>query len=258
VRDTRIGTSAVSMPAHHNGNVVLITGGSDGIGLAIARSMAAAGHEVVVCGRDEQRLTTAQEAVSGLHAIRCDVTDQSDVTALLTDVERCFGRLDVLVNNAGMQLNYLWSDEPPIWTRVEHEVALNLTALINVTHAALPLLHRSSGAAIINVGSGTALLPKPNGLVYSATKAAVHSFTVGLRWELADAGIRVVELFPPVVDTAMTVGRIEDKATPASVAEALVRGLERNRSEIFVGKMKAWPFLVRFVPRAAATIARKR
>jgi short-subunit dehydrogenase involved in D-alanine esterification of teichoic acids len=57
VRDTRIGTSAVSMPAHHNGNVVLITGGSDGIGLAIARTMAAAGDEVVVCGRDEQRLT---------------------------------------------------------------------------------------------------------------------------------------------------------------------------------------------------------
>jgi NAD(P)-dependent dehydrogenase (short-subunit alcohol dehydrogenase family) len=106
VRDTRIGTSAVSPPAHHDSNVVLITGGSDGIGLAIARSMAAAGHDVVVCGRDEQRLIAAQDAVLGLHAIRCDVTDQSDVTALLSDVERRFGHLDVLVNNAGMQLNF--------------------------------------------------------------------------------------------------------------------------------------------------------
>jgi short-subunit dehydrogenase involved in D-alanine esterification of teichoic acids len=136
--------SAASAPAHHDGKVVVITSGSDGIGLAIARSMAATGHEVVVCGRDEQRLTAAQDAVLGLHAIRCDVTEQSDVTAFLTAVERRFGRLDVLVNNAGMRLNYLWSDEPAIWRRVEDEVALNLTALINVIRGPLPASESSN------------------------------------------------------------------------------------------------------------------
>ncbi len=109
----------------------------------------------------------------------------------------------------------------------------------------------------MNVGSGTGLLPKPDGLVYSATKAAVHNFTIGLRWELAEAGVRVVELVPPVVDTAMTAGRNDAMTTPEHVAIALIHGLDRHRSEIHVGKMKAWPWLVRLLPGVAASIARR-
>ncbi len=81
-------------------DVVLITGGTSGIGLAIAHAMAERGSTVIVCGRDEQRLAAVVKAVPGACAIRCDLTDEIEVEALLADVERRFGRLDVLVNNA--------------------------------------------------------------------------------------------------------------------------------------------------------------
>lgn len=140
---------------------------------------------------------------------------------------------------------------------VETEVALNLTALITLTHAALPLLRATAGSTIVNIGSGNGLMPKPNGLVYSATKAAVHSFTTGLRWELEEHDVRVVELFPPVVDTGMTAGRDEPKASPDSVAAALMDGLQRNRSEIYVGRMRILPWLIRWTPGLAARILRR-
>lgn len=253
--DTDCATTPRASSTH--GHIVLITGGTSGIGRAIAAAMSDRGSTVIVCGRDERRLAALRDDVPNAHTVRCDVTDESETDALFSDIGQRFGRLDVLVNNAGMQQNYDWSEEPPIRSRVECEIALNLTALITVTQAALPLLECSPTPTIVNVGSGTGLLPKPDGLVYSATKAAVHNFTTGLRWELADRGIRVVELVPPVVDTAMTAGRDEAKTTPEHVASSLLNGLDRHRSEIYVGKMKAWPWLVRLLPRVAASIARR-
>jgi uncharacterized oxidoreductase len=253
------------LPTHHpvsrtsdeDRKVVLVTGGGSGIGLALARSFAALGHDVVVCGRDAERLSAATSSTARLRPIRCDVTDAADVADLLAEVDRRFGHLDVLVNNAGMQRNYSLAQEDSVRQRVEDEIALNLTALVTLTHEALPLLRRGTDAVIVNVGSGTGLVPKPDGLVYSATKAAVHSFTTGLRWELERDGIRVVELVPPVVDTDMTAGRDEAKATPEEVAEALHHGLRGGRSEVLVGRMRALPWLVRFLPRVAASVMRR-
>lgn len=176
---------------------------------------------------------------------------------LVAQVDQRFGRLDLLVNNAGLQDNYVLAEETTVRHRVEREIALNLTAVVTLTHAALPLLRCSAGATIVNVGSGTGLMPKPDALVYSATKAAVHSFSTGLRWELAPMGTDVVELVPPVVDTAMTAGRDETKASPDVVAQALRCGLRRGRSQIYVGRMALLPWLVRFVPGVAASIMRK-
>ncbi len=85
----------------------------------------------------------------------------------------------------------------------------------------------------------------------------MHSFTTGLRWELEGDGIRVVELVPPVVDTEMTAGRDEAKATPGQVADALHRGLRRGRSEVHVGRMRLLPWLVRFLPGVAASVMRR-
>jgi uncharacterized oxidoreductase len=152
---------------------------------------------VVICGRDTARLDAACTTVPGLAAIRCDVTDADDVGTALAEIARRFGRLDVLVNNAGMQCNYQIAGEPAIRDRVAREIARNLTALVMVTHASLPLSRRSSEAVVVNVGSGTALVPKADGVVDSATKAAVRSFTMGPRWELEPDQIRVTELVPP-------------------------------------------------------------
>lgn len=237
--------------------IIFITGGSSGIGLAIAKVMAELGNTVVVCGRNEARLAAAQTAVPDLHTIPCDITKDTDQIVALAEIEERYGRLDVLINNAGMQHNYLLPQETDIADRVAQEVMLNLTALITLTHRALPLLQESSTAVIVNVGSGTGLMPKLDGLVYSATKAAVHNFTIGLRWQLAAQNIQVFELFPPVVDTDMTAGRDEDKVSPGVVAQTLLAGMKQNRTEIYVGKMKALPWLVRFVPQVAAAIMQK-
>ena len=237
--------------------VVFITGGSSGIGLAIAKALAEMGNQVVICGRSQERLVAAKALVPTLHTIPCDVTHDEEQIAALAEIEQTYGRLDILINNAGLQYNYLLANEANITDRVTKEITLNVTALITLTHRALPLLQKSADAAIVNVGSGTGLMPKPDGLVYSATKAAVHSFTTGLRWQLAAQNIQVCELFPPVVDTAMTSARDEEKVSPDVVAQTLITGLQRNQAEIYVGKMKALPWLVRFAPGMAASIMQK-
>lgn len=237
--------------------VVFITGGSSGIGLALAQLLVEMGNRVVICGRSQARLDAAQAAVPTLHTIRCDITQADEQRAALADIEKHFGRLDLLVNNAGIQHNYRLAEEGEIADRVQAELMLNVGALVTLTHRALPLLQQSSEAAILNIGSGTGLMPKPDGLVYSATKAAAHSFTTGLRWQLQTQQIRVFELFPPVVETAMTAGRKGEMVAPAMVAQAAVAGMQANRAEIYLGKMKALPWLVRFMPSMAAAIMQR-
>ena len=228
--------------------VALVTGGASGIGFAIVRALVDDGYRVVVCGRSDDRLRHARALVPSLDTVRCDVTDELEVGALMDHVAARYGRLDLLVNNAELQDNYRFAQVAAIADRARREIELDLVAPVVVTHAALPLLRRSTNARVVMVGSGTAWAPKPDALVYSASKAALRSVTTGLRWELAPEGIGVVELVPPVVDTAMTAGRDDDKVAPELVADALVSGLRRDRERIAVGTMRLVPILGRLAP----------
>ena len=245
------------------GHRVLITGGSAGIGLALAEDFLAAGCRVAVCGRDPERLAAAEQKLPGLVTLQGDVAEDDDIARLAAGAEERLEGLSILVNNAGIQFQTLFPDDPleEIVTRVEREIAVNLTGLVKLTATCLPALARADEAAVVNVSSGLALVPKKSAPIYCATKAAVHSYSKALRFQLEDhrPSIRVFEVLPPMVDTQMTAGRGSpgQKITTAQVAKETLDGMRRDRYEINVAMVKLLKWVNRLAPGVAERILRK-
>lgn len=185
---------------HLNDNVVLITGGGSGIGLGLARRFLEAGSEVVICGRREETLREAQAAHPGLKVRRADVATEAGRSALAEWAIREYPRLNVLVNNAGIQ-RYPRLPQGEPWGPVDEEIAINFAAPVHLSMLFLPHLLRQPEPAILNVTSGLSFVPLAHAPIYCATKAAMHSFTLSLRHQLAGTPLRVVEIIPPAVDT---------------------------------------------------------
>ncbi len=236
-----------------SGNTVLITGGASGIGLALARQLAAAGNSVVVCGRDQAKLDAACAAVPQLTAIRADVADPAGRKALVAELAARFPALNVLVNNAGL-LHVSDLTQPAHVQHLEAELAINLVAPVALASLLLPALRRQPAATIVNVTSGYVFLPSARTAPYSATKAALRVMTRALRFQLGKSGVRVVEVMPPAVDTAMASHNSGGKMTPDALARQIVRGLHRNQDEIVVGLSRVSQVLARVAPDAGFTM----
>jgi uncharacterized oxidoreductase len=183
-----------------NNNTVLVTGGASGIGLAIAERFLKAGSEAVICGRRAEKLQEAKAARPGFHTRVCDLGRASEREALAAWAVREFPRLNVLVNNAGIQRRVRLADQEA-WDRTREEIAINFDAPVHLSRLFIPHLVSQPRAAIINVTSGLSFSPMAAVPVYCATKAALHSFTLSPRHQLKDTPIRVIEIIPPAVDT---------------------------------------------------------
>ncbi len=182
------------------GHVVLITGGGSGIGLGLARRFLDAGSTVIACGRRESALREAQEAHPGLRIHVCDLARAEERVRLAGWVTREHPGLNVLVNNAGIQ-RYPRLDRRGEWDPVEEEIAINFSAPVHLSMLLIPHLLGQKRPAIVNVTSGLSFVPLANAPIYSATKAALHSFTLSLRHQLAGTPVEVVEIVPPAVNT---------------------------------------------------------
>ncbi len=227
---------------------VLVTGGTDGIGLEIARQLKAKGAAVIVCGRREAMLAAAQ--AEGLEAI---VADLSTATGCAAFLEALGDRpLDILINNAGMSGNF-GPGEPLDLALTDQAIFLNLNAPMHLTGHLLPGLLKRREAAIVNVTSGLAIAPRAGGPVYCASKAGLRSFTQALRHNLRNSNVHVIEALPPVVETAMTAAR-ESKKMPASQCAAqIIDAIESNRAEANVGIVK----LLQIVNSMSPALARR-
>lgn len=234
---------------------VLITGGTDGIGLALARHLVAGGARVTVCGRSEDRLRAVRELEPSLCAVRCDVSERSQHAHLLAQARNAHGPIDVLVNNAGVQHRMDFTIDEP--RAIDEEVATNLLAPLVLTDAVLPELLRRPRAAIVNVTSILALSPKASAPVYSATKSALRAFSRGLRWQLEGTRVRVLEIVPPLVDTAMTRGRGRGKLSPETVARAIARGIASGSEQVYIGKARLVRVLLACAPWLLARLTRR-
>lgn len=183
-------------------STILITGGASGIGYAFAERFLNAGSEVIVCGRREDKLMEVKEKHPNLHTRVCDVSQESERLELFYWAITEFPNLNVLVNNAGIQRRVkLQEDEE--WKKTRKEVAINFDAPIHLSRLFIQHLQRQEHPAILNVTSGLSFVPLANVPVYCATKAALHSFTLSLRYQLAETPIEVIEIIPPAVDTAL-------------------------------------------------------
>lgn len=183
------------------GNTVLITGGATGIGLALAARFVQTGSEVIICGRREDKLQEARQKYPALHTRVCDVADEGERVALFEWATKEFPNLNVLVNNAGIQRRGSFVEDQEPWAERRKEIAINVEAPIHLSALFIPHLRQQATAAILNVTSGLAFTPGTFALVYSATKAALHAFTMALRHELSNTSIQVIEIVPPAVNT---------------------------------------------------------
>ena len=219
-----------------NGNTILITGGATGIGLALAESLLTRENTVIVCGRSVRTLQAARAALPGLITCRCDVSDASGRRDLIEWLASNYPRLNVLVNNAGVQYRPDFAAGSVKAAKVAEEIGINLLTPILLSAELLPMFKAQPAAAIINVTSALAVCPIAAMPVYCATKAALHSFTMSLRHQLAATAVRVIELVPPMVDTAL--GGVAGGAgamTAREFAMEALAGLERGETEVLVG-----------------------
>jgi uncharacterized oxidoreductase len=219
-----------------SGNTILITGGASGIGLAFAERFLQAGNEVIVCGRREAKLAEAKQKFPKLHTRVCDVSDEADRQSLFDWITKGFPELNILVNNAGIQQRVNLLRPMADWSHYHQEIAANLDGPIHLSLLFMPHLVHRDRAAIINVSSGLAITPAAFAPIYSATKAALHSFSMTLRMQLSHTNIQVVEVLPPAVNTDLGgVGLHTFGAPVDKFADAVFEGLEKGGIELGFG-----------------------
>ena len=231
------------------GKTALVTGGTDGIGLEIARQLNAKGAIVVVCGRDASRLASAR--AQGFMAIEADLSTGAGCARLVGELTGI--TLDILVNNAGMGgPSDLLTDFDLAQT--DQAIFLNLNAPMHLIAALLPALRERPEAVIVNVTSGLAIAPRGSGAVYCATKAGLRSFTQALRHQLKGTRITVIEALPPVVETRMTEANPHKKMPAPDCAAAIVKAIESGQTEAYIGATKMLRIVSEISPAAARRI----
>jgi uncharacterized oxidoreductase len=237
-----------------NGNTILITGGSSGIGLALAKKFVELSNTVIVTGRSEERLEAAKQEVPALHIIRCDAADPQALKALASTIDQEHPELNVLFNNAGVMLFRNLSHAAPDLSELTVELDINLAGPIRTVSVLVETLKRNRGA-IVNVSSGLAFVPLPAAAIYCATKAALHSYTCSLRQQLRSHGVEVIELAPPAVKTNLA-QLPEDESvkviTTDELVEATIKGLRAGVQEIRPGQANQLHWMSRIAPRFIA------
>lgn len=181
------------------GNTILITGGGSGIGRALAEALQAKANTVIIAGRRERVLNAVTQANPGMQSMLLDIQDKADIEAFARDAVTRFPALNVVINNAGIMKPETLLD----LAIAEETIATNLLGPIRLTAALLPHLLAQPHASVVTVSSGLAFVPMAATPTYSATKAAIHSWSMALRHQLKDTSVEVVEIAPPYVQTEL-------------------------------------------------------
>lgn len=235
-------------------NTIMITGGGSGIDLALAKDFLAKDSQVIIVGRSTGRLQRAKQQLPELVTYACDISNPDERDALVREIERNHDDLNVLINNAGIQHSYTSLEELSSIERVKPELNINLTAPIELSFLMLPLLLQKESAAIINVSSTLAIVPKKSAPIYCASKAGLHIFSKTLRYQLEDTSVKVFEIIPPIVDTDMTRGRGSGKISPEELTQEFMQAFENDQYEVNIGRTKVLRGLHRALPKLAEKI----
>lgn len=233
------------------GKTILITGGASGIGLEAAKHFFALGNKVIITGRNQAKLDAAKQLLPGIVAIQSDAAKAEDAQALFDQV-KTLGGIDILYNNAGVgvpPLNLGKANESHVAGAV-YEMEVNYIGVIRLNNLFLEMLKTRSEAAIINTTSILSIVPSVLEATYSASKAALSSYTKTLRSHLQalNSPVKVFELLPPLVDTDMVADRPDKKISPEKLVNALIKGLQNDRFTIRVGDTKTVFVLNRLSP----------
>lgn len=226
---------------------ILVTGGGSGIGRGLAESFHRLGNQVIIAGRRRGRLESVAAANPGMQCLSLDQSDATDIDRFAAEATQRHPELNILINNAGIQ----YSEDLTAGRVAEAEATIitNLLGPIRLTAALLPCLLAQPRSAVLNVTSQLAFLPKALAPTYCATKAALHSYTQSLRFQLRNTAVQVIEIIPPGVQTGLRDERdYEPNAMPVDeyVAETMALLTEEPEAiEIVVNAAKPLRFAER-------------
>ncbi len=241
------------MNAFWQGRKILVTGATRGIGAELTRQLMSKGARVIAVARNQSQLDQMQDHFRNLvDVLAADLSDPEMPRAVVNWVSDAHPDCSAVFNNAAvMTYPVLTTPARSHLPNIAAEVQINLAAPMQICAGLLPVLADHPEAQIINITSGLALAPKAEAPFYCATKAALRSFTRTLRYQIEDAAlpIRVTEALPPVVDTTLSRGRPEKKMSPAETAHHILKGVADRRSEVWIGKARLLPPLMRLSPR---------
>lgn len=231
----------------HVRRAVLITGGGTGIGRGLAKRYLATGHRVMITGRSCERLASATQSLPGVETFTNDIATPEGRQQLVDHLLKVMPELDVLINNAGIQRRVgIAADHGP-WDEAQNEIDTLLAAPVHLGQLLVPhLLARGRPSVLVNVTSGGGFIPQPFAPLYSAAKAALHSYTVNLRHALKATPCRVVELIPPAVATELAGPGQAHGADPDEFCDVVFPLLDGSHPEVGFG------------PTAAANFAEQR
>ena len=225
------------------GKVVLLTGGSRGLGPVIAESLAKQGAIIALTARSKTGLDAVAKNLRAMGAkvltLPVDLSQPSLREKLITDVLNEFDKIDILINNAGLETEGAYTELP--WASIQETIEVNLLAPMELTHLVLPGMLEKKSGHIVNIASIAAKSGGPYAATYSGTKAGMAEWTRGLRLELRNSGIHFSTIFPGYVREVgmfarfgMTPPRMVGSCHPLKVAEAVVRAIVNGRKEVIV------------------------
>jgi uncharacterized oxidoreductase len=220
------------------GNTIFITGGGSGIGRGLAEALHKRGNQVIIAGRRKGHLTEVAGANPGMRWVELDIADPASIAAVAGRLIADYPKLNVLINNAGV-MNIDDVSAAVDETLLVTTLTTNVMGPIRMTGALIEHLKRQNDAAVINNSSVLAFVPLAMTAVYSATKAALHSYTLSLRYKLKGTPVKVLEIAPPWVQTDLLGSNNEPRAMPlADFIEETMRALGTDAEEVLVERAK--------------------
>lgn len=245
-------------------NTILITGGATGIGLELAKKFIANGNTVIVCGRRDSKLKEAKALLPQLITKQCDISKIDERSALFNFCREQFPAINILVNNAGIQREIDFRKGEAAYLNGDNEIIINLEASFHLSALFIPHFMKQKESAVINVSSGLGIVPLAIVPVYSATKAALHSFSISLRKQLAATTVKVFEILPPIVDTDLDRGARDQRGqtnkgiSAEKVATESFNAIANDKFEIAIGIVKVLRIGSRISPKLFLKIINKK
>ena len=232
----------------------MITGGSSGIGLQMAKSFAVEGAMVMICARGGEQLEQVKTEHPEFEVYECDFSHTKEVKDLIDKIGH---KVDIWVNNAGIFQEYNFLNPDKNFDSLQNEMQINFVAAALAITELIPYLKRKTQTAIINITAGMVYVPLVMNPMYNASKAALHSFLVSARKQLESTGIRIIEIAPPMVATKLTEGMKGKRVSPEVIADAVLNALKNNKNNVLVGDVKMLVLLNKFFPKMMMNLLNK-
>ena len=238
--------------------IIVITGGASGIGFAIAKELIEQ-NTIVSIDRNLSKIEVLKNKLPKVISLRADITINDEVDNVLKEIERNYGKIDILINNAGKGggFDFINMSESVLKTNIETELSINYIAPVMLIKKTLALLKKSAQPIVVVCSTGLVYMPMAALGSYCASKAAVHFITLSIRHLLKPLNIKVVEVLPPSVDTDLNIAKGVSKMSPEAFAKVFIKKLSKGEEVINIGQSASLEKFSRLFPKMAFRMLNK-